>query len=73
MFRERQASQPTCPTKSFFSPPGKTLLGLLLQPRGDEDKQHVPLLAHSLRWGANLFFTQGEGRGVSRGQAREVV
>ena len=42
-----QRAQPS----PFFFPPGKTLLGLLLQPRRDENKQHVPLLAHSLRWG----------------------
>ena len=40
---------------------------------GSKNKQQVPLLAHSLRWGAKLFFIQGEGRGVSRGQAREVA
>ena len=37
-------------------------------------EQTTRSLARSLpEVGANLFFTQGEGRGVSRGQAREVV
>ena len=63
-----QCAQPSPPPH-----PGKALLGLLLQPGGDENKHQVPLLDCTLRWGANLFFTQGEGRHVSRGQAREVA
>ena len=48
---------------------GKALLGSLLQRRGRENKQQIPLLAHSMKEGDSLIPYMGQGSVVSRSQA----
>ena len=58
----------------FFINSGKALLGSLLQrAEGKSQNKQVPLLAHSPRGVVSCFLKEGEGRGVSRGQAGGVL